>query len=190
MSYKHQLWWTGKLSLSQGHYKNLSSFYKSLLSLGGLIWMNFSATPDFLPFPNLSCKAHKGGSTGKMLLAAQQKAHGSCSDGLPFCLGQSYSSNPPTPVMCVTVIPVSPESFHNLPSQLVQPHGSKGRALPPTSTSLWGSPVCHPEAAGDKSLLSLAKSVSQRWNSFLLQLLEEKVNCSCCSCCSTPHGEA
>lgn len=93
--------------------------------------MNFSATPDFLPFPSLSCKAHKGGSTGKMLLAAQQKAHGSCPDGLPFCLGQSYSHNPPTPVVCVAVIPVSPGSFHTLPSRLVQPHGAKGRALSP-----------------------------------------------------------
>lgn len=80
--------------------------------------------------------------------------------------------------------------FHPLPSQPVQPHGAKGGAMSLASTSLWVNPACCPEAAGDKLWLPLEKSVSQRWNSFLLQLLEENVNCSCCFCYSTSCGEA
>lgn len=155
--------------------------------------MNFSATPDFLPFPNLSCKAHKGGSTGKMLLAASRKLMVPALMGFLFAWDRATATTLQH-LWCVSRWSLShlggASGFHTLPSQLIQPCGAKGRALSPSSTSLWGSPVRRPEAAGDKSWLSLAKSMSQRWNSFLLQLLEEKVNCSCCSCCSTPHGEA
>lgn len=148
--------------------------------------MTFSAPPHFFHFPHLSCKAHRGERIGKTSLEVQQKAHGSCPDGLPVCLAQASSHNPPTPVVCgVTVIPVSPRrSIHSLPSQLVQPHSAKGGAVSPTSMSLWATPACHPEAAGDKLCLPLAKAVSQRWNSFLLQLLKENINCSCCFCCT------
>lgn len=65
MSYKHQLWWTGKLSLSQGHYKNLSSFYKSLLSLG--VWSGWIFLQHLISYPFLTCpvKRTKEGAQGK-----------------------------------------------------------------------------------------------------------------------------
>lgn len=48
------VWWTGRLFISQGHYKNLSSFCKSLLPLGD--WAGWIFLQHLLPS---SCKAHR-----------------------------------------------------------------------------------------------------------------------------------
>lgn len=71
-----------------------------------------------------------------MSLEALQVAGASCPDGLPVRLGQTYSHNPPTPVMCVATIPVPlRRSTWLLSSQLLRSHGAEGRAALPTSTS-------------------------------------------------------
>lgn len=66
----------------------------------GLVWMNFSATPDFLPLPYLSCKAHRGKSIGKMSLEAQQKAHGSYPIRTSSCLSGTDLQPPYTCSVC------------------------------------------------------------------------------------------
>lgn len=139
MSYEHQVIKVFDVQESCVYHRDTVKISPTSLSWGW-VWMNFSAPLHFLPLPHLSCKAHRGGSIGKTSLEAQQKAHGSCLDGLPVCLAQTYSHNPPTPVVCgVTVIPVSPRKsiwLPPLPSQLVQPRGAKEGAVSPTSTSL------------------------------------------------------
>lgn len=102
MSYEHQLIKTFDGQESYAYFRGIIKTSPASIracSLLGIHPDEFSATPDFLPLPHLSCKAHRGDSIEKMSVAAQQKAHDSCPDGLPVCLGQRYSHNPATPVV-------------------------------------------------------------------------------------------